>query len=225
MKTDPNRVYAVLTGDVVRSSALSVPLRRKLATALRSLGSELAGWPEVHPTMSRFRGDGWQLLVLDPSRSLRVALYIRASLRMRFEGQKLDTRVGIGIGRVDFVPGRRVAEGDGSAYRLSGAALDRKGWRRLVFGGIDRGDTSKERLGLERDVQVVLDLLDTIAREWTPSQARAIVETLKGRTQQEVASRWEGGSITQQAVAQHLSRSSWDSVQSALEWYEWKIRG
>lgn len=215
----------MLTGDVVGSSALSVPLRRKLATAFMAIESELSDWPEVLPPLSRFRGDGWQLLVLEPSRSLRVALFIRASLRMRFEGQKLDTRVGIGIGRVDFVPGKRVAEGYGSAYRLSGAALDRKGWRRLVFGGIDRGDRLKEHSGFERDVQVVLDLLDPIVKEWTPSQARAVVETLMGRTQHEVASRWEGGRITQQAVAQHLSRSSWGIVQSALAWYEWKIQG
>lgn len=220
MKLKPEKLYAVLTGDIVKSRSLSASERRKLSSAFAAIESELSAWPEVRLPLSRFRGDGWQVLVTRPERSLRVALFIRASLRMRFEGKKVDSRVGIGIGRVDFVPGRRVAEGDGPAYRLSGAALDRKGWRRLVFSSMDDQEPMARVTTGHPAVSVVFDLVDLIVTGWTPAQARAVVGALQGFTQHQIAGGWETQPITQQAVAQHLSRSGWDGIQSALDWYE-----
>ncbi len=115
--------YAVLTGDLVRSSELDpIMLHRRLeflANGYRDLEKSCPDLSFPRP-MDTFRGDSWQLLVSPPSMAFRSTLYLRAKLAE----VKSDTRVGIGIGtlpenHLDYSPAQ------GEAYTLSGHALDR----------------------------------------------------------------------------------------------------
>ena len=133
MQTRVDQQYAVLTGDIVGSRRLTTDEWQSLAQVIDRLSVDLSHWPEVPLPLARFRGDGWQLLVSDPRQALRVALYIRATLRAEVDARQLDTRVAIGVGRIDPLPGARVSEGTGPAYWRSGTAEDKKGWQRLRF--------------------------------------------------------------------------------------------
>lgn len=210
---DPVR-YAVITGDIVGSSSLSVPDRKKVLNAIGESSGRLRKiFGKIVPLdVDVFRGDSWQVLLTDPVPSLRVALMFRALLRWRMESHDFDTRLAIGIGAADSISRRRVSEGTGGAFRASGLALDSMKKRRMAFAfpGSD----------LEPSLDVLVHLLDEIAVHWSDRQARAIVGALQGWTQKKIAETWESPRITQQAVALHLEAAGWHAVERGLEGFE-----
>lgn len=219
MDIEPNGIYAVITGDVVKSSALPAVERRELAALLRSSYSELQ---EIYPValplpLSVFRGDSWQMLVTVPEQSLSVGLSFRSLFlfktgKARTEKKELDTRIAIGIGGIDFVPDDGVHEGDGPAFRRSGKALEALGApTRMGFSFPDSGN--------ERALSLIVELLDALVMGWTPPQALAVVGGLQGLTQEEIGKGWPDKRITQQAVQSHLTAARWGTVESAVEFF------
>lgn len=215
MRISSNRWYAVVTGDVVGSSRLSVARRRQLHDAMtaaalavvKAFAGDLAAPPGITG------GDGWQMLATAPDRSLRAALYYRAHVRAAMQTHRLDTRMVIAIGTVDFVPGDRVAEGDGEAYRLSGRALRELGRSEnaaFVFPGA----------APQAALDVIVKLVDLVAGGWSDRQALAVTGALRGWTQVEIATKTWPEPISQQAVAQHLARAGWSTVEHALAHFE-----
>ena len=218
MQIEAERSYAVLTGDVIGSSRLGDRARRRLHEALHFAGRNLrARFGEVVPyPLAVFRGDSWQLLVVPPARALRVGLYFRVSLRARMEAREIDTRFAIGIGAIDFIPGADLSGGDGEAFRRSGQALER----------LPRG----ARMGLAlpadieaQDLRVILDLIDIQARRWSHRQALAVAGALLGWTQTQIAQGLFEPPISQQAVAQHLSRAGWRAIWKAIAYFESRL--
>lgn len=204
----------MLTGDVLGSSQLEAGLRRSLPILLKEAGAELQrAFPEAlsHP-LDVFRGDSWQLVVSQPRLSLRCALFFRAAvIAAGPSGLRLDTRVAIAVGAVDFVPKERVSEGNGPAYQASGRALD------------DMADPARMALVLpgaaSADAAVIVSLVDALAQEWTPRQAHALKGRLRGLTQAQIA---QSGPepVSQQTVARHLERAHWAAVELALNHLE-----
>lgn len=214
MKLERSLQYAVVTGDIVESSGLSVSDRRRLVGVIGESSRQLRKiFGKALPLeVDVFRGDSWQLLLTDPPRSLRVALVFRALLRWKMELQHFDTRLAIGIGSVDLVPGRRVSEGSGEAFRASGLALDTMKKRRMSFAfpGSD----------VETALDVIVQLTDEIAVRWTDRQARAIVGSLQGWTQKRIADSWESPGISQPAVTHHLEAAGWHAVHRGVAGFE-----
>jgi hypothetical protein len=214
MKVSAQKEYAVLTGDVVDSSKLPKAKRQALPGLLQKASAETRkAFPDAVPlAVDVFRGDGWQLLVGDSVRALRIGLFFRACLRSGTErGRGLDTRVAVAIGQVDFVP-ERVSQGDGEAYRLSGRGLEemvRKQRLLLVF------PPDREPAG----TSVIVRLLDALARGWTGKQAMALRGALRGWTQEKIAQEWPEP-ISQQAVTKHLEGAQWPAVGAALAYLE-----
>lgn len=210
MKISSRELYAILTGDVVASSKMAPTDRRALPVKLRRASASLrkAFSKAVPLDADIFRGDSWQVLVTEPALGLRAALYFRASIvASSSRVPRIDTRVAVALGRIDFVPAKRVSEGDGEAYRLSGQALDAMPEsQRMSF---TRTGDDRENHG------VVVRLLDALVQGWTPAQARAVLGRLQGWTQTEIAHLWPG-SIAQQAVGRHLEKARWPAVESAL---------
>ena len=83
-------LYAVLTGDLVGSSDLTAHELDTLRQSLTEAVAKIRGWREglVVGDVEFYRGDAWQLLITDPKLFLRVALYLRATLRQ--EGHAVD---------------------------------------------------------------------------------------------------------------------------------------
>ena len=150
---------AVITGDIVRSSALDQPALEAVFAALSSTATEIGRWQGTPVPFSRFRGDGWQL-AMQPAHVLRALIALRAAVRA--QGKALDTRAAVGIG-----PGRLgatgLADAEGPAFTASGRALDEmKRPARLA--------APEAPLPL----RTALPLTDQIIRGWTAKQAEIV---------------------------------------------------
>lgn len=217
--------YGVITGDLVRSSALSADERlgvlAEIKRASQTLQASFAN--DLVEPIDIFRGDGWQAVVARPGSALRVALLIRAWIRtFSPETSDLDTRVAVAIGRVHSVPSQHVSEGDGEAFRASGHALD--GLREPLRMALVPPASCPP--GAAATLQAFVPSLDAVIQGWTQRQARATLLRLQGATQEHIASQWPER-ITRQAVARHLAKARWPAIEATLTWWEsnpWRLQ-
>ncbi len=218
MRIQRKRDYAIVTGDVVGSSRLTKDARKRLHAALATSARKTAkAFKDAVPVpVDLFRGDSWQMLVRDPVQALRIGLFLRATLRASSRDRKFDTRFVLAVGRIDFLPGESVSEGDGEAYRLSGKGLEelpRRERMRLEYPG--HAD--------EAALATVVHLMDGFVSRWSDRQALAACGALRGWNQETIARRNWTDPISQQAVAQHLRGASWAHVERGLEFYEARV--
>lgn len=209
------KIYAVLTGDIVKSRELSADQSKALQNRLKSAAQE---FESVFPatlvgSLGITRGDGWQVALQKPEYALRLALFLRAVVKSEF---KTDTRVSIGTGPVDRLEPNNIIESTGSAFEHSGHGLE----------GLDKA----RRLSLcaqpeESRDRIIMSLLDCIVSKWTDKESIAVTGVLLGRTQDEIAERSpvserSGKKPTRQAVAYALTRASWTTVRPCIEFFE-----
>ena len=219
MLIEKRKRYAVLTGDIVGSSRLSATERARLHEILISSRKSVlerfgAGLVPMKPEI--FRGDGWQFIVADSSKSLRVGLFFRASVRSGMRQKRIDTRVSIGIGTIDFLPRNNLSGGDGEAFRLSGEALEKLHKSHRMAVALPQSSASDMSAALD----VIVKLIDLQAGNWTESQARAVSGALLGLKQEAIAKECFAKRITQQSVAQHLDRAGWNSIELGIAFFE-----
>lgn len=213
--------FAVLTGDVVGSRRLEADQRQRLLAVLARAGEELQeAFPQSIPYLPDiFRGDSWQFVSTEPACSLRHGLFFRARVKAGMQSSRVDTRISLGIGTIDFLPPDAPAAGAGQAFNLSGEGLD----------GMDRHFYFTLRFPpqFESGQAVVLEavgrLIDRLAQDWTDRQALAVSGALLDLTQARIAEVVFRGELTQQAVAQHLASAGWPAIQSGLEAFEMMI--
>ncbi len=74
-------------------------------------------------------------------------------------------------------------------------------------------------------LDIIAKLIDVKAREWTAKQAQAVSGALLGHTQQSMAKEWFARQISQQAVAQLLSRAGWPTISIAIGFFESQVPG
>jgi len=218
MKIERGRIYAVVTGDIIASSKLPPHERKRLLDVMQAASKALRSFlKDVVPfDVDIFRGDSWQLLVAKPEKALNAALYFRAFLMAKMAPKRVDTRLAIGVGSVDFVSQDRVSKGDGEAFRQSGRALENlKGYHRMTFAFPEGMD---EQVTLA--VKTVVYLMDALVMKWTPKQAQAVLAVLEGKNQEEIGKSWPSGPISQQAVAQHLTKAGWHSLFHGIDFVE-----
>jgi hypothetical protein len=208
---------AVITGDVINSSKLSPGEWEKLHAVMNETSRQLrALFRNVVPLdVDIFRGDSWQMLVLDPPQSLRISLLYRGLVRAKMDLPGVDMRMAIAVGKIDSFPKTRVSHGRGEAFQLSGQALDslhraKCGNMSFIGGRVDEAAA----------LDTVVQLIDAIAGRWTVKQALAVSGALKGMRQEEIADKSWHKKITQQAVAQHLRRAGWYAVRNGIEFFE-----
>lgn len=213
------RLYAVLTGDLVRSSALDkkqlYAVRQELLTAAGTLnaaewadGKLLRGEPEF------FRGDAWQMLLSEPRWALRAAIYLRGV----FLAQGLvDTRVAVGIGQVDSISRTRVSLSRGQAFTLSGRALDQMSPRYRMAVVLPDGSEL-----LAQWLPVVVGLCDGLISRWQLRQARivSLMALHKSGSRADIGRMIKPRSISQQAVSKSLAGAGWSGLEQALEQFE-----
>jgi len=209
----------VVTGDIVGSSDLPQNERRALYDTMREAGQLVEEHFAVAIALpvDIFAGDTWQILLSDPPTTLRVATFYRSIIRsqMTDEGRdrKLDTRLVMAIGPIDFVPAQRTSEGEGEAFRLSGRGLkDLDKHTRMAF---HHADASQARVW-----DTIARLLDAIITgQWTAARARALTGALLSWTQLEIAELWPDP-IRQATVSTHLRDAAWPAIESAIKAFE-----
>ena len=204
---------AVLTGDLIKSSALNdasmAEARRRLAQAVQ----DIANWGPglVEGNLDIFRGDSWQLLLKKPAFCLRAAILLRAALREGGEGW--DTRIAIGAGRVEQVDKTRISLSTGEAFTLSGRALDAMGSSANMV--IALSERLQRYVGLEPLTLVCGSVID----DWTARQAEVARLALDPRapSQMAIASRL---GVTQQAVSKALASAKLPALLKAIYYCE-----
>lgn len=196
-----NKLYAVLTGDIVGSSRIPHEERNFFLSELKDLFTRTAKiFPQIimAAPFEIYRGDSFQGVLDTPEYALKVALFLRArmkcGLRPGLGKYEMDARIALGIGTVSFLPKDRVTEGDGEAFHLSGPALDTmKGEQFMLI------RTPWKEINGEFDVECAL--LDFLIHRWTPRQAESILCLIRGLTQEQTAAELK---VSQPAVRYRL---------------------
>ncbi|MDF0602953.1 MarR family transcriptional regulator [Psychromarinibacter sp. C21-152] len=199
---------AVLTGDIVESSALSTAALDETIAALGAGVADISAWERgVATGFARQAGDGWQAVLDDGRLAVRAALYLQACVR-RLAADRA-TRIAVALGDGDLSPADRENPNSatGPAFTASGRLLDGIGRHALMAhagGGA---------------VAAALRLADHIAQQWTQAQARALCEMLvpEAGPRSEAAERL---GISRQAVDQALWGAGYPALTEALELLE-----
>lgn len=215
-----NGLYAVVTGDIVGSTKLTVRQRSRLLSVLKSSLNTIKDiLPDgIRAPFEIHRGDSFQGVLSKPEAALRVAIAIRTSLRHGFATKQrrhaLDARIAVGVGQIDFLPARRGSEGDGEAFRRSGQTLDEmKGDQKLII------RTPWQEVDAELDTECAL--LDALINRWSGEQAQAILGQIRGLTQEKAAREF---GVSQPAVRQRLKSAGGWAIEELCQRYEQIIR-
>lgn len=189
---------AVLTGDIVASSTLSTTDLDALFGALGHAAEALAALQDTPPRLTRFRGDGWQMLAA-PRFAFRATLVARAAVRAVAKGR--DTRLALAIDGVERLGPQGLADAAGPAFLASGRLLDRL--------------PSKRRMAAEGRLAMPIALADGIVAGWTARQAEVAFHLLSvpGRTRVAVA---ETMGIAPQIVQRQSDAARLWAVEAAL---------
>jgi hypothetical protein len=195
-------IVAVLTGDLVASQVAGhdkvEAAMRQLAKTAHALGNDTR--------FTRFRGDGWQMVLTHPHRVLSAILLLLADLRA--SGIGVDTRISAGIGPYDTLGTSNLADAAGRAFLLSGAGIDTMPkQRRLAISGGRKQDHHWQ--------QAIFDLVDWQTAHWTAAQAEAAAAALRFDTEnhQQMATRL---GITRQAMQSRLAGAGINALRIAF---------
>jgi hypothetical protein len=204
-------VVAVLTGDIIGSTELSVAemaaTRALVERCVRGFkprpGQVVCGAPEF------FRGDSWQLLVKEPTWALRVALTIRAQL---FAQLGVGTRIAMGVGTAEHIDARHVSLSTGEAFTLSGRALD------AMTGYFDLTGALPARAGpVARWLPALLHVVSALVRPWTRRQAQIVsFALLPDNPTHEWIANSLAPPVAKQTVSESLGGAGWRALLEAL---------
>jgi hypothetical protein len=225
--TQNEKLYAVLTGDLVKSSRLSSEKSTDAMGCLKNTANDFAKhFPEaIVGQMDTFRHDSWQMLMKKPALAFNAAIFLRTALKLKSDAEtKYDTRICIGIGQVELIDEQRVSNSRGPAFTHSGRGLDEMNDEclKLVAGE----DAPVLFNGVSH---MAIPLLDCIIGDWTPTESRAVYGMLTGLTQEETARNWPvhektGKRPTRQAIGDSLKRAHWRTVHAVLHWLETNVK-
>lgn len=206
---EEQKIWAVLTGDIVASSKLSPS---GLNAVLQRLRDGAKRFQDAYPNsvlgkLDVFSGDGWQMLMRNSQLSLRAAIFMRACVKSE-EGEKSDSRVAIAWGKIDAenLKPEKLSESTGEAFTASGRAL--KGMQKSAKMALSPGNEgAPDFRGL---LIASIHLLDEIVSHWEPGQAQSVALALLDRTQVRIS---EDLDISQSAVSQALQSAGWGVVE------------
>ncbi|SPH17425.1 hypothetical protein DEA8626_00943 [Defluviimonas aquaemixtae] len=200
---------AALTGDLVGSTSSGADAVERAMEILDATAEEIGRWPRgTGAKFTRYRGDGWQVIVAPPDRALRAALLLSA--RLRAASDVPPTRIAIGLGAAESLGSDDLSDAHGTAFESSGRALEQmRRDTRLAIGGTDVTPLHR----------AIVDLLDERMSRWTPEQAEATALALDPAepTQADMAARL---GISSQAMSYRLSGAGTAAIRRALHGWE-----
>ncbi len=208
--TVDSSMIAALTGDLVNSRKAEPAAMDHAIRILSDTARDLSTMTGSDTRFTRFRGDGWQLVLGRAGWVLRACLLIVADLRA--SGIGIDTRISAGLGRYDSLGTTNLSDASGPAFFVSGHHLDTAPRRRrlVVAGGRTRDQVWQS---------AIFDLIEHQVSSWTPPQAKAVAMALRdGRTTQ--ADIAEGLGVTRQAVQIRLAGAGYAAIENPLRAFE-----
>lgn len=211
---------AVLTGDLIASTAATATAVDRAMQALSQAARTLGDWAGHDTRFTRFRGDGWQLYLAKPGLILRATLFLTAYLRAAEVG--LATRISIAIAPNNRLGDSGLSGASGLAFEKSGHGLDlMKRSESIAFDDADTLLFGAPMTPLGPWQGAVLALAHWQASRWTREQATAMALALDptNPTQDQIA---QTLGITRQAVQARLKGAGLAALQSALFAFEIK---
>ena len=225
-----DKKYAVLTGDIVKSSKLSINQHNLVLNELKNIIQKL---PQMHTPLAKekiqwigpsiFQGDTWQVLTNLPEYALLTAFYVKACLIYQ---RSALTRISIGIGTVDHLPEDNLSQARGDAFTYSGHGLsllkDSEHMACWFVPPIKQpirkkiGNADYHNLFLNTS----LSFAGRITEEWSKLEAFAVKCTIHGLKQNVIALQWPENTTTQQNVGDTLSRAKWIEIEKVLNLYQ-----
>jgi hypothetical protein len=156
---------------------------------------------------TRYRGDGWQIYLDNPGYGLWAAVRIAATLRA---AGGLESRIAIGLGKVERVDLSNLSTGSGTAFLASGRSLnDMPNTWKLVLAGE----------GTDRIHQSLMRLIDATMTRWSVHQAEAAALAWSKFPHPTMAEIGEMLGISRQAVAARLQTAGFE----AIDWAQWQF--
>lgn len=217
-----NKIYAVITGDIVASRRFTKDWPHFLEVLKQSFDYVKAKF-NIYDSFDHFRGDSFQIILSKPENALNIVISFRANLKYFFKKSKRrknlpDAQIVIGIGKLDYLPKNNTSStGIGAAFDRSGPKLDaiskRKFKRYLTI------NSPWKKINDELDVECAL--LDMLIQKWSPEQAQVILYKMEGLTQVEMANKI---GISQKAIADRLKNAGGNSVDLLCKRYESLIK-
>jgi hypothetical protein len=221
-------VHAIITGDVIHSTRMSIEHRdwlfKQITQVLKQLNKDYGIRSET------FRGDSFQCFIKKPADALKIALIQKTFIRSlypedMFTGSKktessnqniiilpsgiIDARLAIGIGSVDLLSNKLASSG-GRAFELSGQLLDKMKSKKQSL-AITTDDIFNDELRTE------FVLLNAIISKTTALQCEVINHKLLGYTETEIA---EKLNIMQSAVNQRSNGGNWNAIEAMIKRFE-----
>ena len=211
-----NRLYAVLTGDIVKSSRMSPADLKRLPGVLTSIFQSID--PICKPAdfatqFSIFRGDSFQV-ICEPACAIKAWLLIRAGLRTAYPAplsKSVDSRIGIAIGKVNNLS-QNITESSGEAFLLSGRLLEELKTTRLT-------GFASENKHTNREWNVSFMLTDDIIRRWTTTQCLMLPFLLQPMNQAEIA---EATQTRQPTVTAKINAMGWIAIEQWMLYFNEK---
>jgi len=180
-----------------------------------------------------FRGDSFQCSVEKKETTLRVSLIIRSFIKSYislehkeqykktaeinqsvskgyFPG-KQDIRLGIGIGKFDFIKKGDLSHSDGQVFQLSGETLD--SLKKFPFRMMVKTSDNKFNASVEPSIL----LLDAVIQKWTNTQAETVLLKLENLKEEEIARKLK---ISQSAVNQRTKTAQWYAIEKLIVYFE-----
>lgn len=203
-------IGAIITGDIVDSTKLSLAERKTMLKELQSLPEILSSVDKIK--FEIFRGDSFQIGIPDAKKSLKAALVIRAFLRSHLMTRSkilLDARLALGIGTLDY-EADTLSTSDGEAYRLSGRLLDNMDKSRL--------EISSPWNKVNEELKLSTAFADDIISTWTQNQSKIIlIKLLTSQTHYEIAKKL---GVSRQMVDKSLRASKEGLISAYIRRFE-----
>ncbi|WP_137112261.1 SatD family protein [Rhodobacter sp. SY28-1] len=198
---------AVLTGDLIGSRKSGQQATDRALAAIADTAGQFAA------PFTRYRGDGWQALLVRPELALRFALIVTA--RLRAQNAPL-TRFGIGIAEIATDRAPSLGAETGNAFVLSGETLDQMP-RRAEFA---IASTTRQ---LGAITSAAARLADQVARKWTPQQAEAMVMAL-ALDEPSGLSIAQSLGISPAAASYRLQGANWWDIKAVVSAFEAELK-
>lgn len=213
-------VVSVLTSDIIDSSKLK---KKELILVHETINTAFENLQECYQKevalFEIYRGDSFQGIVLNPVNALKIAFYLKTSIKKLNLGSKhsskakksvVDFRMALGIGKIDALP-ENLKEASGEAFIFSGRTLD------AMKSKQQKMSLKCENENINHEFAVHFKFFDLLTERWSMASAEVVYYLLQDRKEIEIAKKL---GISQSAVNSRKKASGWEAISILLRRYE-----
>lgn len=188
------KIKAVISGYIIDSSSLSNDVKEKFLSFLKKTVNKI----EI------YKGDNFQFITSSAEEAFKEALCLKLALNTYQKNKPTsywDVRLAIGIGPIESLS-KRLAESDGTAFRLSGRLLTQLEKQNLI--AIHTIDEN-----FNEELETEMAFINHLIAEMTFAQKEVVLEAMKNKTQDQISKKI---GINQSTVNRHLKAGGWHLI-------------